>query len=339
MEKFSYSKISVMDKAEGGCPYKYKLIYVDKHFIHEDAAATAVGSLIHETEESILNQIKDSLFVVNIDYDFLIKNIKEKFTEIKNQFPEQMKQPDKSGRVYSEKIDEYIRSGIYRLENYFVNHPDLEPVAAEQEFEVEFGDYVFHGYIDRIFYDKATEHYIIEDIKTYAIPLEKSKLATPLQFVFYSLAVQKLFNVDASKIECAYDLPFCNVKQSAGTKGYLDRGNKKIHKLLAEIEAGHFEPNPSPLCHWCVFSKTYINGQPEEAKGLCPYFNHYKKAEYQKLGRRYNPNDVECEWADWENHDAVLKYFRESLDKPAIKVIELSKATPADTNRRLMIRR
>lgn len=342
IEKFSYSKISTMDKDDSGCPYKYKLIYIDKHFIKDESVTFSVGTLIHETEEAIFNQIKDDLFGVNVDYPFLIKNIKEKFKEIKEKFADQVNAVGKDGKTYPQRINDYINNGIYRLENYLTTHPDIKPVAAEQEFNINFEGRVFHGFIDRIFYNEANGKFIIEDIKTYAEPLEKKKLSHPLQFVFYKLAVKEMFNVTDDDIECAYDLPFCEIKQAAGIgKDMMGVGTQKIRKLLTNIDNQCFEPNPSPLCHWCLFSRTYINGQPDEAKGLCPYYNRYKKEQYQKLNKKYNPNDVDYFWAGVENHDAIMQDFLNTLvnPQPAVHIVVEPKVKIDASERRFIIRR
>lgn len=162
---------------------------------------------------------------------------------------------------------------MFRLYDHIMRNPNLEIVGIEQEFNLDLHGYIFHGFIDRVFKDKFTGHIYIEDIKTWTKPKEEKELVTPLQFVFYTLAAKELYKVDESEISCAYELPLCDIKQPAGTKGFVNRGIKKIDKILEEIKSGDFEPSPSPLCHWCIFSETFPN-QPEEAKKLCPYYSH-----------------------------------------------------------------
>ena len=65
-EKFSYSKLSVFEQ----CPFKYKLTYVDKHFINQPSIATDFGTLIHFIEETIANTIKEGKA---INYNDMIK--------------------------------------------------------------------------------------------------------------------------------------------------------------------------------------------------------------------------------------------------------------------------
>lgn len=313
MEKYSYSKLCCFKD----CPYKFKLVYIDKHFIDSSSIATNFGTLIHYTEECIANDIKDGK---EIDYEKYIQqfiNINDEkrklygVKKLKELYPNDFYKEDKTGTKYSEKCAYYVNEAIYRLENYLKANPYLEVIGIEKEFNLTYGDYCFHGFIDRIFRDKRDDSIIIEDIKTYSKPLEKGDLVTPLQFVFYTLAVEDLYGKDESKIRCAYDLPLCDCKQEAGTKGFLKRGTTKIDKLLEEVKNGDFHPNPTPLCHFCPFCPTY-NNQPEEAKGLCPY--------YSKWTPEKKIFEVEYMWMGMSEHDAIMKSFKNGLalnnDKP-----------------------
>lgn len=334
-EKFSYSKIGVFEQ----CKYKYKLIYRDKHFIPSDSVATEFGTLLHYIEEQMV-KILTTTFKLNLeDYQNLIylfqnadihegnENILG--TEIlKEKYKVEWNTPDKSGRTYEEKASYYITEGIYRLREFLRGNPNIEVLEAEKEFNFDYNGFIFHGFIDRVFRNVDTNEIYIEDIKTWSQPADDKDLVTPLQFVLYSLAAKEIYGVDEDKIKCFYDLPLCNLKQAAGTKGFIKRGCKKLDKLLAEIQEGGFEPSPSPLCHWCIFSHTYPD-QPQEAKNLCPYFSHWTK-----LVKDFT---VENEWMGEENHNRILEAFisgykpKQPLIKPVIDIV--------DPARRFIIRR
>lgn len=346
-EKMSYSKIGVFE----GCKYKYKLVYRDFNFIHDDSIATDFGTLIHYIEETMARKLQageslDSKELIAMLYNADIHNKTETILGVnilKDKYSEDWLTLDKSNRTYVDKINCYCNYGIYRLYSYLMNNPNLEITGIEQEFNLEFRNYIFHGFIDRVFRDKTTGHIYIEDIKTWAKPAEDKDLTTPLQFVLYSLAAQQIYGVTEDQISCAYELPLCDMKQQAGSKGYMKRGLKKLNKLLDEIESGDFEPSPSPLCHWCVFSSTNPN-QPDEAKGLCPYFSHWTKT--NKDFSTENP------WMGPEQHDAIYNSFREKvmaelqLKNEREKLLNLANAiqftnTVPDigSNRRLLIRK
>lgn len=283
----SYSKLATFEQ----CPYKYKLIYLDNHYIKNDTIATDFGTLVHHIEEEIGKSLKENK---KPDYPFLINEFKEKMVEIENKYPNDFYLLDKSNRTYADKRDYYINTGIYRLEKR-VKENNLKVVALEKEFYLQFGDYNFHGFIDRIL--KNGDQYIIEDIKTYPKKIEPNELKVPLQHVIYTLALN---SIGIKNVVCNYDLPLCDLIQPVD-KNYLYKGINKICDLFDEIKLSDFHPNPTPLCYWCLFSKTY-NNQPKEAKGLCPYYSLWTKQ-----NKNFNVNH---KWLGLKNHQKILEEFQ-----------------------------
>lgn len=384
LEKMSYSKLSTMDTSHGGCPFKYKLQYIEGHFPNTNSVATEFGTLIHFVEETmgrdILKNQGESLFMIDYQkYSNLLMNgyhkcepigkytqeeadafnqkyklieTDEKFKttesikydvenipgaeELSKKYADDWFKEDKAGMTYADKVASYLAHGIYRLGDMLSKNPNLEIIGLEQEFNLEYGEYLFHGFIDRVLRDKSTGEIFIEDIKTYSKAVADKDLATPLQFVFYTLAAKELYHTNL--IHCAYEMPLIGLKQSAGTSGFIDRGIKKINKLLSAVEAKEFAPAPTALCHWCPFSKTYPN-QPEEAKNLCPYYSHWTKT-----NRDFS---VENPWMGEENHRAILESFiqkynrniQQELSKDHIVVNKFIDLKNNTTERRFILRR
>ena len=293
-EKYSYSKLACFEQ----CPYKYKIIYLDGNFISSPTIATDFGTLIHHIEENIGKYLKTGL---KPDYKLLLNDFDIRLKKIENDYPNDFHTLDKSGRSYKEKANYYRQEAIYRLEERLKNNPNLEIVGLEKEFYLQFDEYLFHGFIDRIFYNKLKDEYIIEDIKTYPKPMEQKDLKVPLQHVIYSLAL-KSNGVD--NIRCTYDLPLCNINQPVDSK-YLGKGILKLQEIFEDIKYSDFEPHPSPLCHWCVFSATYPN-QPNEAKGLCPYYSKWTKTNKDK--------NVNYKWLGVKKHQEILENFKKDLE-------------------------
>ena len=295
-DRYSYSKLDCYKQ----CHFMFKLKYIDGHYVSASSIALDIGILIHETEESIANSIKNK---EQIDYIKLKNNIILKMQKIEHKFPKDFWEKDKSGRYYKEKIYNYLDSGIYRLENYMKEHPTFEIIGAEVPFKVEISGKNFTGKIDRVLRDSSTNTYICHDVKTYAVEVAKEDLVTPLQFVVYTKAIEELYNIDENHIICGYDLPFCNIIQQAGTKGFMKRGLDKINKLLEGIDSQDFAVNPSPLCYFCPYCRNNPTAKKED--WLCPY--------YCLWTREYKTFETLYEWQGIENHELIMESFRNQI--------------------------
>lgn len=274
--KYSYSKLDTYVQ----CGMKFKLKYMDGHNMFSQSVATKFGTLVHATEEEIAKRIQGKQ---SIDYKQLRNEFIKQMWMIRGEFPADWYELDKSGRTYQQKSYEYLEKGIYNLEKFMREHPTYEICGIEQKFNFEFAGKKFNGFIDRAFHDTATDEYIIQDIKTWAVPTDDDHLKTPLQFVTYVMAAQALWNADPAKIRCQYYLPVVldgngvfGLTQDAGTKGFVKRGKEKIISLCVDIDDDYFPPNPTPLCHWCNFCPTNKNA-PAEERHLCPYFSHWTR--------------------------------------------------------------
>ena len=76
----------------------------------------------------------------------------------------------------------------------------------------------------------------------------------------------------------AYDLPYCDLYQAAGTPGWLKRGKEKLQKLFDGINSNDFTPTRSPLCAWCPYSCTNPDANFPE-KYTCPYHSLWTREE------------------------------------------------------------
>lgn len=289
LEKYSYSKIS----SYGQCHLKFKIHYLDKNYLFSSSIATEFGSLTHETEEAIAIAIQTSQ---PINYVALKNNFIIGCRKLAHKYPNDWVKPDKSNRTYAEKMYLYISSAIYRLEKFMYDNPDLEIIGIEQKFEYDYdGVHSFTGSIDRAFRSKTTGEILIQDIKTWPVPAQNSELKAPAQFTVYAMAAQQLWNVEADKIKCEYDLPLCDLRQSALSDDIIADGRPQLDKWFAGITKGDFKPTVSALCNWCQYSPlanpNLINTKPE---AICPYCSTW-----QKSGD--NVRDTLCKWEGLEN--------------------------------------
>jgi putative RecB family exonuclease len=296
-DAFSYSRIDTYKK----CPFKYKLLYIEKHQVEADTVSTELGSLIHYIEEQIAIDIKNGK---EVNYDFYKEQILNINTDkikgvniIKDKYHKDWKVTDKNGFSHEDKTNAYLETGMYGLENYLKNNPNLSLYAMELPFQLTIHDKAFKGYIDRIYYDKSNGSYIVEDIKTYTKGMANKELKQSLQMYVYSAALKVLLGPDIA-VKCQYNLPLINrIQESKVDKEYI---RTHLDSILKNIGEGHFYPKPTPLCHWCVFSPTNPN-QPEAAKNLCPYFCKWTKTN--------KTDEVENRWQGEEMHPVILESF------------------------------
>ena len=273
LDRYSYSKISCYDQ----CKFKFKIKYLDKNFIFNANIATDFGTLVHETEEAIAHAIVDG---VPINYVALKNNFIIEARKIAQKYPNDFFKPDKSNRTYQEKAYLYLDSAIYRLEKFMQNNPNLRIIGIEQKFEYDYdGVHSFNGSIDRAFIDINTDEILIEDIKSWSVPVQNSELKAPLQFAVYMMAAQKLWGTSLDKIKCQYNLPLCDTTQPALSDDVVGEGKVILDKLFKGIHDENFKPTVSALCHWCEYNPlnnpSILDTKPD---AVCPYFSTWQKS-------------------------------------------------------------
>ena len=266
LPKFSYSKLSTYLS----CPMKFKLKYVDGNYDSSEAIHLDLGNIAHKVLEIKHRNIIDGL---GNDYTYLksvfndgIAEETEKdkgnfligFNSIKDKYGEDIISTEnpKSKLSYYDKIDIFNK---YLVEDELED--DWKPIAIELHFEFEYeGNIILHGFIDRVDQNSKGEIRVV-DYKSSNMPFEHKDLTTPLQMFIYTLACEHIYG--KTPIEHVYDMIFIGEKQYACTKGYYKRGKKKldglIHKIVESEKSGIYKPSPTPLCHWCEFSKTNPN--------------------------------------------------------------------------------
>lgn len=337
-KKFSYSKLNTYET----CPWRYKLTYVDQHFIQDASLAADFGTLCHYIEEKIGNEFiqkqadLSAETLTPIDFEYYINlfidgdNEQPGIKDLKSKYPEKFNLEDKYKQTFNDKANNYLNIGLYMLNDMLLKNSNIKVIGTEIPFEVEYENYIFHGFIDRLLFDSDSEAYIIQDLKTWA-SIDGHSLTTPLQFVFYVQAVQNMYNVSLEKIKCQYVLPLTGEAFDAGTSGFMKRGLNKINNLLSKIQDNNFAPNPSPLCYFCPFSATNPE-QPADGKNLCPYHSNWT--------RNKRDFSVNFEWAGLDNHDKILEAYISNnthVDKNSITTSFIKK--DIDLDRFLMLKR
>lgn len=309
-EKFSYSKLSTF----GQCKLKFKLHYLDKNYLFSDSIATEFGTLVHETEEQIAIAIQAGAM---INYVALKNNFIIGCRKIANKYPNDWLKQDKSNRTYTEKMYLYLESAIYRLERFMHENPHLEIIGIEQKFEYDYdGAHYFTGSIDRAFRNTLTDEVLIQDIKTWPVPVQNSELQAPAQFTVYAMAAEQLWNVSADKIKCEYDLPLCDTRQASRSEDIISDGRPQLDKWFTGINNGDFKPTISALCNWCQYSPianpSLLSTKPQ---AICPYACTWRKS-------GDSVRDSLCKWQGIENIDIDRQLIISQLKQQMLSNIE-----------------
>jgi RecB family exonuclease len=299
LKKYSYSKLDLFDQ----CKYKFLLKYIKGNYSDASTLALELGTLVHKGEE-IRGRYLINNQPINFEYiaDVLVNGVTE-VTDKGDEYingVEQLKKKyyveyytkcKKSGKTYDEKLELYF--------DYLVRKSDMGDwriLAVEQKFEFEYeGRCILHGFIDRIDINSKGEIRVVDYKSSNAI-YDDSKLKTPLQMVIYALACQQMYG--KLPVEFIYDFIFIGTEQQACSKGYLNRGIKKLNTLLDAIneceKTGEYVPNPIPLCFWCTYASHTPNADIT-MKHLCDYHSLWtptnktfaKKNEYGGVNKSY----------------------------------------------------
>jgi RecB family exonuclease len=279
LPKYSYSRLDLFLS----CPMKYKLQYIDKNYTEETTLVLEIGNLLHKIKEI---KYRDSLSFDEL-YKITHDGIKETtdkdknkmilgITDLKKKYGEQKFKikDEKLGVSYNDKIGIFFDD----LKNEKLED-GWKVITTEQKFNFTYKDRcIFEGFIDRV--DQHEDGRIrVIDYKSSSKLYDSKDLPTPMQMFIYSLAIENRFGKPLEIGEAIYDMILLGEKQHALTKGYYDRGIKKLDKTLDDLEwcitTNDWTPKPTPLCYWCNFSGNTCCTDWTLA-GMCQYFSLWK---------------------------------------------------------------
>jgi len=319
LEKVSYSKLSTFDQ----CPRKFLYKYEQKKRGDISSLALEIGTITHYGKELVAQALlkgekpdyEQIISIVMTGYDEEVKRIVDedgeqvvstdelkKETEIvhvlgtdelkQKYFFEWIEPDNKSGMNYDEKLAIYFNN-LHSLEL----ETQWKPIACEPEFDFPYqGLFRLYGFIDRVDTNETGDFRVV-DYKSSKKIFDDKDIKTPLQMFIYALAVEHMHGKIPT--EFLYDFIFLDTVQEACSKGYHNRGTKKLLKLWEELctcrESGIWKPKPTPLCHWCDYCRTNPRAS-DEYKNECPYFSLWtpQNKTFEK-NKDFDPGAVEAE--------------------------------------------
>lgn len=289
-ERVSYTKLSTFIQ----CPFKFQKLYEEKKRSKKSTLALDLGTLCHKGLEIVGEKLINGDVVL---LDDILRATQEGYTdenikginELQSVYFEDWIAPDnKSGLSYPQKMENYKKALIEMA----ADDDEWQVFATEHRFEFPITeDISLYGFIDRIDKRKSDGALRLIDYKTSKKVFMDKDIKTPLQMVIYAMAIEREFGV--RPIEYRYEFILIDKKQPVLSKGFVDRGIKKILRTLDEIlecrKENSFKPKPSPLCHWCDYCAT--NAQADnQYKHECPYYSLWTPSN--------KTFEVNCKWED-----------------------------------------
>ena len=239
------------------CPYRHKLIHVDKIPYFEGNEFTAFGTAVHAVcEEIVPDPSKNALEI--FESSFL-----KQLTELKNQGKildkKLVTDMRKQASVICSQILPQVQKHFGNFEVVSVEEQLLEPIT-----EFESYDKKFKGFIDLTIKTSDGKHHII-DWKTCSWGWDTKKRSDPMttyQLTYYKNYYAKKYNIDPNNIDTYFALLKRTAKKDNVEIIRITSGQKKtenslkvLQNAVINIEKGNYIKNRLN-CKYCKFYKT-----------------------------------------------------------------------------------
>jgi|GEM_PF-342640 len=251
----SYSSINTYET----CPYKWKLLYVDK-IPTAPKAYLSFGTVVHE----ILKYILEGPFLPTLE-------------SVKNQY--KLKWFSEGYRTKEEEL-KYFNEGMDIITNFYKEIENNPPSTLKVEFPLlgMIGDVPFHGILDRV--DKAKGNKLeIIDYKTTKKGYSHTDMMHNEQFLVYQILAEEHFGKEIDK-HTVYNLRTLSKISINRFDFYkVKEFENKVEMIVDMMESEFFEPQKNPYCNTCDY------------KPMCPLFNaNTASIEIQKRIESYLSN-------------------------------------------------
>lgn len=287
MNKISYSQYSTW----AGCPWSWKLKYVDGHKIDDTSINTIFGTAMHEVIQEWLDtlynkseSIAKTVYLHDTFKDKLIGLFKDK--TVLTEGGEKVFLSDKKTLM------EYYEQGCHILTYVQNNYKKLFPTSNTELFGIEYElnaevrpGIKYVGYIDIVTYNKLTGKYVLYDLKTSRSGWTADQKSDPTkvgQLLLYKRFFAQQLNVDEKDISVEFVILKRTIYENASfpiprvSKFAPPNGTPSVNKAWVALEKfvnmafdsqGNHNPdqNPTPsktACKWCVF---------KDKKDLCAF--------------------------------------------------------------------
>jgi len=242
------------------CPWRHKLLYVDRLEANTGNEYSAFGTAVHDTAEKLLQGESE---VVNDPYGYFHSRFNQELTknfiDLETELAEEMRS----------QVEGVFECVVPALDNYFCEKGGWSLVDTEFELmhpitEVDAKDYNFKGYIDLIIKD-GKGHYHVIDWKTCTWGWNARKKSDTLlsrQLVYYKYFYAKHLGLDPRCVSTHFGLIKRTAKKDRVELFRVTSGEKKtknsldfLDQALYNIQNKRYIKNYLS-CLYCPFKDT-----------------------------------------------------------------------------------
>lgn len=239
------------------CPYRHKLIHIDKLPYFEGNEFTAFGTAIHAVcEEMIPDPTKTATEIFDLNFLNELITLKEQGKELDEKLVNDMRQ---QARPICEQVIPAVREYFGEFEVVSVEEELLEPIKEFESYGTS-----FKGFIDLTIKTPDGKYHII-DWKTCSWGWDTAKKTDPMttyQLTYYKNYFSKKHNIDTKDIETYFILLKRTAKKNNVEVVRVTSGAKKtenslklLENAVINIEKGVKIKNRLN-CTYCKFYKT-----------------------------------------------------------------------------------
>jgi len=253
IKKISYSEFKTWTE----CPYRHKLIYVDKLPYFSGNEYTAFGSAIHKAcEEKIPDEKIDAYSIFEMAFLEELKTLKEEGHEFDKKLVNDMRS---QARPICENIFPAVQAEFGNFTVVSIEEPLLEDVDDFQSYGRK-----FKGFIDLVIKTEDGKYHII-DWKTCSWGWNTQKKTDKIvnyQLTMYKHYFSKKHDIDPKNIETYFALLKRTAKNNNVEIFRVTSGEKKTNNCLSMLEKSviNMEKGISIKnrlsCKYCKFYKT-----------------------------------------------------------------------------------
>jgi len=239
------------------CPYRHKLIHIDKLPYFEGNEFTAFGTAIHAVcEEIVPDPTKTATEIFDLNFLNELITLREQGKQLDEKLVNDMRQ---QARLICEQVIPAVKEYFGEFEVVAVEEELLEPIG---EFE-SYGKH-FKGFIDLTIKTPDGKYHII-DWKTCSWGWDTAKKSDPMttyQLTYYKNYFSKKHNIDTKNIETYFILLKRTAKKNNVEVVRVTSGPKKtenslklLENAVINIEKG-IQIKNRLNCTYCKFYKT-----------------------------------------------------------------------------------